>query len=100
MQESTPDINLSLQVVPINTTDAYPIIDKAIHVIQGSGVKYEVNAFSTVMEGQLDRLLEIVLQAKDAAFKAGAEELVLNVQLHLKKDKAVSLEEKTVNFRS
>jgi uncharacterized protein YqgV (UPF0045/DUF77 family) len=92
-------VNLSLQVVPINTENAYPIIDEAIYAIQRSGVKHEVQPFATLMEGELEQLLEIVKQAKDAALKAGAEELILNIQVHLKKDRAVHLEEKTEKFQ-
>jgi len=87
-----------LQVVPINEQNAYPIIDKAIEVVQNSGVRYKVQPFSTIMEGELSRLIEIVLEAKDAALDAGAEELILKVQIHLKKAESVSFEEKTEKF--
>ena len=91
-------VNLSLQVVPINTENAYPIIDEAIYTIQKSGIKHEVQPFATLMEGELETLLEVVKQAKDAALSAGAEELILNMQIHLKKDKSVYLGEKTAKF--
>lgn len=87
-------INLSLQVVPINTMDSYPIIDRAIEVIQASGVKHLVGPFSTSMEGSLAEILEVVEQAKNASLAAGAGELVLNIQVHLKAEEGVSMEEK------
>ena len=77
-------VNLSLQLIPINTEGAYPIIDAAIACIQAADVKHEVQPFATLMEGDLESLLAVVLQAKDAALDAGAEELILNVQVHLK----------------
>ena len=92
-------VNLSLQVAPVNTENSYAIIDEAIRVIQASGVKHEVQPFSTIMEGELERLLAIVLEAKEAAFRAGAEELLLNLQIHLKKDEDVSFEDKTGKYR-
>jgi uncharacterized protein YqgV (UPF0045/DUF77 family) len=95
MSKPTQNANLSLQVIPINTPDAYPLIDAAIQAIRDSGVRHEVQPFSTVMEGELERLLEIVAAAKNAALEAGAEELLLNIQIHLKKEGSVSLEEKT-----
>lgn len=91
--------NLSLQVVPINTPNAYPIIDQAIHTIQQSGVKHEVQAFATLMEGELAELVKVTMQAKDAALEAGANELILNIQIHLKKDSSVTLAEKVVKFK-
>lgn len=92
------NVNLSLQVVPINTEDAYPKIDEAIYAIQRSGVKYEVQPFATLMEGELGALWQAVLDAKEAALNAGAEELILNIQVHLKKDKDVALSDKTEKF--
>ncbi|WP_170110765.1 thiamine-binding protein [Flavilitoribacter nigricans] len=93
------NVNLSLQIVPINTQDAYPVIDEAIYAIQRSGVKHEVQPFATLMEGELSELWQAVLDAKAAALEAGAEELILNIQVHLKKDKDVALTEKTEKFR-
>ncbi len=99
MEKATKNANLSLQVIPINEKNAYPIIDEAIKVIQNSGTRYKVQPFSTIMEGELSRLLEIVLAAKDAAIKAGGNELVLNIQIHLKEDSSVSFEDKTDKFQ-
>jgi len=98
MNKPTKLVNLSLQVVPINEQNAYPIIDEAIRVIQASGVKYEVQPFSTIMEGEWSQLLKIVEQAKEAVFKAGGDELIFNIQIHMKRDKSVSFEEKTEKF--
>lgn len=86
--------NLSIQVIPINTTEAYPMIEAAIKVIQASGLRYEVQPFATIVEGELEALMELALKAKQAALDAGADELILNMQIHLKKDADVSFEEK------
>ena len=99
MKKTNKNVNLSLQVVPINEENSYPIIDEAIAVIQTSGVKHIVNPFATVLEGELSELLNIVINAKDAALNAGAEELLLNIQIHLKKDKSVSFEDKTDKYK-
>lgn len=87
-------VNLSLQVVPVNTQDAYPIIDAAIEAIRGTGVRYEITPFATIMEGPWEQLMEAVEEAREAALKAGAEEVLLNLQIHLKKGKDVRFEDK------
>ncbi len=87
-------VNLSLQVVPINTTDSYPIIDRAIEAIGASGARHIVGPFSTSMEGPLEALLEVVEKAKNASLTAGASELVLNIQIHLKKNEDVVMQDK------
>ena len=99
MPSQKPNCNLSLQVVPLNCSDAYDKVDEAIAVIKNAGVKHEVQPFATIMEGPLDELLAIVLKAKEAVFAHGADELLLNIQIHLKKDQSVSFEEKTAKHR-
>ena len=99
MKKATKKANLSLQVIPVNEENAYPIIDEAIKVVQNSGIRYQIQPFSTIMEGELSRLIEIVLEAKEAALTAGANELVLNIQIHLKKEQSVSFEDKTAKFK-
>lgn len=99
MKPTIKKANLSLQIIPINQENAYPIIDEAIKVIENSGTHYEVQPFSTIMEGELSRLIEVALEAKDAALNAGANELILNIQIHLKKDLSVSFHEKTDKFK-
>ncbi len=91
-------VNLSLQIIPVNSADAYPVIDAAINVVQESGIKYEVQPFATLLEGPLDEVMKVAMQAKDAALEAGGEELVVNIQLHLKKNKDVHFEDKTQRF--
>ncbi len=98
MNKQEKRVNLSLQMVPINCTNSYDIIDAAIHSIQEAGVKYEVQPFATIMEGELEELWKVVLAAKEAAMDKGAGELLMNIQVHLKKDKDVAFEDKTSKF--
>ncbi len=93
-------VNLSLQIIPVNTADAYPIIDATIRVVQASGTKYEVQPFATLLEGSLEEVMAVAMQAKEAALQAGGEELVINLQLHLKKDQDVHFEDKTKKFNT
>jgi len=73
-------VNISIQVLPL-IEDAYPIVDHAIETIHSSGVKYEVGAMETVMEGPLDDLLAIAKEAHLACFKAGAEKVVTLIKI-------------------
>ena len=58
--------NVSLQVIPsVSEERIYPVVDKVIEYIASTGVKYEVGAMETTMEGELDDLLEIVKKAQD-----------------------------------
>jgi uncharacterized protein (TIGR00106 family) len=74
------DITVSFQVIPI-CDDPYPVVDKAIEVVQRSGVKYEVGPHETTMEGELDQLLEIVKSGHRACFEAGAGRVITLVKI-------------------
>lgn len=74
------DITVSFEVIPL-CDDPYPVVDKAIEVVQRSGVKYEVGPHETTMEGELDWLLEIVKAGHRACFEAGAERVITFVKI-------------------
>lgn len=91
-------VNVSVQVLPL-AEDAYGVVDKAIAAIAQSGVKYEVCPMETVMEGQLDRLLDVAKAAHLACFEAGAERVVTIIKI----GDAVggtTIEEKVAKYRA
>ena len=93
-------INLAVQVIPKSDKhDLYYLVDQAIEVIQNSGLKYEVCPFETVIEGEYDKVLEVVRQAQEACFKAGAEELLVNIKMQIRKGGDVGIEEKTGKYK-
>ncbi|MFT8871731.1 MAG: thiamine-binding protein [Sporolactobacillus sp.] len=95
-----PLSNVGLQVLPFSKEkDTYDLVDKAIEVIQQSGVKYEVTALETIMEGELDELLAVVKQAVMATVTAGADEVAAEVKIHYR-PQGTSIEEKVGKYRS
>ena len=94
------NVNLSIQMIPINTSKAYEGVDAAIAVIQQSGYKYEVQPFSTIVEGPFEGLLALIDRVKSAAYEVeDVNELIINLQFHMKKNEHVSFEEKTDKFK-
>ncbi len=92
-------INLALQVLPkVRDGDTYRVVDKAIEVIQRSGVKYRVCPFETVMEGEYDQLMQVVKDAQQACFDAGAEEMLVYVKIQSRKAGDVTIEEKMEKY--
>lgn len=88
-------INLGIQIVPKSKTlDSYALVDKAIEVIQQSGIKHIVTPFETVMEGPQDELIEIARKAQEAVLAAGAEEVLVYYRMQIRKNSDVSIEDK------
>lgn len=65
-----------IQVIPrpAGTADnRYKHVDAAIAVIQASGLRYEVHAMGTVVEGPPERVWPLLQAVHDATLEAGAE---------------------------
>lgn len=75
-------VNIALQILPSSKTiHPYKLVDKAIEVIANSGLIYRVTPFETVMEGTYDKIMEVVKQAQEACYAAGAESLMTYVKI-------------------
>ncbi|MNB76116.1 hypothetical protein D3C81_236450 [compost metagenome] len=74
---------LSIQVIPKTPggEDSIPYVDTAIEVIQRSGVKHQVNALETTMEGELPELLEIVKEMQEALIEAGCPSVISQIKI-------------------
>lgn len=91
--------NVSLQVLPIvPDAKSYAVIDKVIDLIRESGVKYVVGPMETTMEGDLKRLMSIVMNAQEICIENGAKRVISVVKIDYKPD-GVTIEEKIGKYR-
>ncbi len=74
------DVTVGIEVIPI-CDDPYRVVDEAIAVIKASGVRHEVTPMETVMQGDLDRLLEVVKAAHRRCLEAGAGKVLTIVKI-------------------
>lgn len=92
-------ITLGLQVLPLVTEDRlYQVIDEVISYLASCGIKYEVGAMETTMEGELDELLEIVKKAQEICIEEGASRVISLVKIDYKKT-GVTIDEKVGKYR-
>lgn len=73
-------------------------MDKVIEYIDSTGVKYEVGAMETTMEGELDELLEIVKKAQEICINEGASRVSSMVKIDYKRE-GVTMNEKIGKYR-
>ena len=91
-------VTVGLQIVPKSESmETYKLVDKAIEVIQASGVKYQVKPVETVMEGQYEELMSLCKDAEKAVVEAGATECLVYYRIHYRKDGDVTFEEKNLD---
>ena len=73
---AAPHMLAEIQVIPrpVGTADdRYKHVDAAIAVIQASGLRYEVHALGTVVEGPADKVWLLLQAVHQATLEAGAE---------------------------
>lgn len=61
---------------PGTPDDRYRHIEAAIAVIQASGLKFEVDALGSTVEGEPDELWALLRRVHEACLEAGADSLV------------------------
>ncbi|AHD05416.1 MTH1187 family thiamine-binding protein [Paenibacillus larvae] len=75
---------LSIQILPKTPggENVIPYVDRAIQVIQESGVKFEVHPLETTMEGELRELLAIVEQMNQAMIEMGSPNVISQIKIY------------------
>ncbi len=92
-------VNVALQVLPSSDTKhSYTLVDEAISLIQASGLRYRVCPFETVIEGPYDRVMELVKQAQEACYRAGADKLMTYIKIQSARDEDVCIEDKMAQY--
>ncbi len=91
---------LSIQIIPktVNNEDVIPYVDRAIEVIQQSGVKHQVNPLDTTMEGDLDELLDIVKRMNAAMLEIGSPSVISQIKI-LYNPSGASMDKQTEKYR-
>ncbi len=87
-------VNASIQILPKNSEiGVYEAIDKAIAIIQDSGLKCLVCPFETVIEGKFSEVQTVMNRAMQAVLEVSDEIIVVNKwQISRKSD--VTMEQK------
>jgi uncharacterized protein (TIGR00106 family) len=88
---------IDISVVPVGTktpsVSAY--VAGAVKILQHEpGIKYELTAMNTIIEGDLDQLLTLARRMHRSAFDAGAERVVTTLRIDERLDKPLTMEGK------
>jgi uncharacterized protein YqgV (UPF0045/DUF77 family) len=93
-------INASIQIVPLTQiVTAFSIIDQAIGLIQQSGLKYEVGAFETTIEGEYEAVQNLIRQLEDFCFAQKELQFLIYKKLHLSGGEDIFISRKTGKFK-
>lgn len=92
-------INAAIQLLPLETEGhRYDVIDKAIALIEKSGLKFKVCPFETVVEGESDKVYQLIQDIQKVTLENNCTELLLNLKIHAA-NKDLSFEDKIRKFQ-
>lgn len=96
-----PEASIAIQVLPKakNGKQSLKITDDVIGFIKKQDVTYEVGPMETVMEGDLDQLLEIVRKIQYLSVKKGAESLFSYIKIIYEPRGVMTIREKVTKHR-
>lgn len=87
---------VDVSIVPIGTKNpsVSEYVRKSIKLIKKSGLKYQVSAMGTAIEGDLSDIFELILQIHKAQVKMGAKRILTTVKIDDRRDKKQTIEDK------
>ena len=92
-----------IQVIPsklgAEIGEIYSLVDQAIEAIKASGVRYEVGALSTTVEGDYEAVVQALLAAHRAVLEAGADAAQTNIRLVERRGGDVIMDDKIAKYR-
>lgn len=93
---------MAISVTPIGTgsTSVGGFVVDALRVIERSGLRYELNAMHTVVEGDLAALMGLVSKIHAALFARGARRLSTVIKLDDRRDAPSTIDAKVRSVRA
>ena len=85
---------IDISVVPVGTgtPSVSPFVAGAVRILQNEpGIKYELTAMNTIIEGDLDQLLTLVKKMHDSAFNSGIQRVVTTLRIDERRDKPLTI---------
>ena len=81
-------VEISIVPVGTGTPSVSQYVAEAVKLLQGeTGIKYELTAMGTIIEGDLEQLLGLVGKMHRSAFAGGAMRVVTAVKIDERRDK-------------
>lgn len=72
-------------IIPLVAESIRPYIQMAVAALEESGLRYEVGAMGTAIEGELDEVLEAIKGAHRRVLEAGAGRVLTEIRIDERK---------------
>jgi len=93
-------VNATIQILPL-AKDKHPYewVDEAIPIIQQSGIKHEVRAFATELEGTYDEVMRVINDVNEHLYQKKCSEWIANIQIQIRSFADITSNEKTSKYK-
>jgi len=88
-----------LTVIPMAGSQMRPVVDRAIRTIKESGIKYEVGAVGTTLEGTLEQILAVAKQAHLAALDEAKDRVITDLRIDQQPNGKCTIAHDTAPYR-
>jgi uncharacterized protein (TIGR00106 family) len=88
---------IDISIVPVGTgkPSVSDYVAGAVRILKNEpGIKYELTAMNTIIEGDLEKLLSLAQRMHRSAFDAGAKRVVTTLRIDERRDKPITIESK------
>ena len=85
---------IDISVVPVGTKSpsVSQFVAGAVKILQDEpGIRYELTAMNTIIEGELSQLLSLAQRMHQSAFDAGAVRVVTTMRIDDRRDKPLTI---------
>jgi uncharacterized protein (TIGR00106 family) len=92
---------VEVSIVPIGTatTSVSEFVAGAVNELQSSGLRFELTAMGTIIEGELSAVMETVRKMHDTPFCKGAERVYTVIKIDDRRDKQTGMDYKLNSVR-
>lgn len=77
-----------------------PFVDAAVEEFRKSGLKYEVEAMGTTVEGELDQIFDAMKKAHNAVKQKGAHRVMTEIRIDDKSGEELTIERQVEGYRA
>ncbi|MDT3765470.1 MTH1187 family thiamine-binding protein [Priestia filamentosa] len=90
-QEMTTLLEISVTPVGTESTSYKEYVTDAIKLIKDKGLNYHIGPSSTVIEGEIDQVMEVAKAIHKHSLKRNANRVVTNLRIEERSDKDMSI---------
>ena len=86
-----------IKILPLGTGTAgvSHLVSDCVRLVKNApGISYRITPMSTIVEGPLDRILELVRKMHEVPFESGVERVVTSISIDDRRDKPNSMDGK------